>query len=324
MKKIIAIVLLVSLSLSFLSGCTETGEPFNVTVTGTTETLIKPIKSSYRAGERVRIQASPVTDASLHVFVDGEEIPMSDTASKYCTYSFVMPAKDITIHLTFDRFYGRDEYQFDELCHWLKHEEIDVNKVSIRTSNVKEKYSFIETRYSTKQEDIENFEAILNQKLIKVDNSAFSDIDYLKVYGFSYNSQYNGNRSGSLVFYDELYYWYDFSSSQFFKLEDENFVLPVIENPDLVTYSFDYDGRSSDVKKYDDPSVCMYFFNLNQVEFVPYTGEAIDIEPVYYIDSRYGIINLLNATIFELDGQYYEIVSGDIYWAYRYLELDKK
>lgn len=222
-----------------------------------------------------------------------------------------------------DPFYGKDEFYFAEICHWGD-EELDINKVSIRTTNRKDGYSFIETRYSTKQEDIENFKTLINQKLIKVDKNAVSDIDYLNVYGVFYSSSYSSNNFDGLVFYDEFYNWYDFDTFQFFKLEDENFVLPKIENPDLVTYSFDYDGYSSDVKKRDDPSVSFHYFGIASVEFVPYVGEDIDIKPDYYIDSRYGFIYLLTPTIFRLNGQYYEIVSGETYWAYNYLQLGKK
>ena len=107
-------------------------------------------------------------------------------------------------------------------------------------------------------------------------------------------------------------------------LEDENYLLPTIENPDFVTYSFRYDGYSSDVKSYDDEGFAIRYFQISSVEFVPYEGESIDTASPFYLDSRYGKINLISPTVFELNGEYYEIVSNAQYWAYTYCRLEGK
>ena len=127
-----------------------------------------------------------------------------------------------------------------------------------------------------------------------------------------------------LNFNDSFFTWNDFSTWQAFKFEDENYCLPTIEDPDLVTYSFIYDGLSSDVKKSDDDSFSITYFNINSVEFVPYNGAEIDFDATFYLDSRYGKINLLTPTVFELNGTYYQIVSGEEYWAYNYCQLENK
>ena len=47
------------------------------------------------------------------------------------------------------------------------------------------------------------------------------------------------------------------------------------------------------------------------------------MEYTFYIDSDYGRINLIDETLFEMNGVYYEIVKEAMYWAYNYCELDK-
>ncbi len=325
MKKTLAMLLLLSLILCLLTGCyAETDHYYsdnyyNVTVTGYEDTLIKPIKSRYQAGTIVEIKVHPVNDASLHVFVNNKEIPLSHFDSDYWSFEFVMPEENITIHLTFNQFYGKDEYVFEDLCS-LDFLTNEITKVSIRVTNFSEKYSFMETRYSFKQEDIDNFKAIVEQRLIKANNDEASKAIYGNEYTFYYDSKYQNELTKILNFDDNFFIWNDFSSWQAFRFEDKNYVLPTIENPDLLTYSFKYYGRSSDVKKYDDESFSIKYHDIDSVEFIPYEGDMLDTVPMFYLDSGYGKINLLSPTVFELNGEYYEIVSGMKTWAYNLLD----
>lgn len=317
MKKILAILLLISIILCLLVGCNGVGNYYGVKVTGDKDSLMQPIMPFYQSGTVVEIKAHPVTDVSLHVFVNGKEIPMSHYDSDYWGFEFVMPEENVTIHLTYDQFYGKDNYEFNDL-NSLGFMRNEVLKVSVKTTNYQEKYSFIETRYSSRQSDIDIFKAITQENLMKADNSIASNAIYGYEYAFFYNTESQGERIDVLEFNDSFFTWNDFSSWQAFKFEDENYVLPTIEDPDLITYSFKYDGRSSDIKRYDDESFSIDYFSIGSVEFIPYEGEPIEANSPYYLDSGYGKINLLNSTVFELNGEYYEIISGAENWAYKH------
>lgn len=317
MKKILAILLLISIILCLLVGCNGVGNYYGVKVTGDKDSLMQPIMPFYQSGTVVEIKAHPVTDVSLHVFVNGKEIPMSHYDSDYWGFEFVMPEENVTIHLTYDQFYGKDNYEFNDL-HSLGFMRNEVLKVSVKTTNYQEKYSFIETRYSSRQSDIDIFKAITQENLIKADNNVASNAIYGYEYAFFYNTESQGERIDVLEFNDSFFTWNDFSSWQAFKFEDENYVLPTIDEPDLITYSFKYDGRSSDIKRYDDESFSIDYFSIGSVEFIPYEGEPIETNSPYYLDSGYGKINLLNSTVFELNGEYYEIISGAENWAYKH------
>jgi hypothetical protein len=193
-----------------------------------------------------------------------------------------------------------------------------------KTVNYSEKYSFIETRYSTRQLDIDNFKAIVEQRLIKVDNEIAAELPIGREYGFCYGREGNIHRVEALEFNGEFFAWSDIMSWQAFRFEDENYALPTIEDPELITYSFRYDGLSSDIRSYDDESFSQEFFRIGLVEFIPYIGEAIESGSPFYLDSRYGNIKLLSPTVFELNGDLYEIISGSEYWAYGYCNLGKK
>ena len=317
MKKILAILLLISIILCLLVGCNGVGNYYGVKVTGDKDSLMQPIMPFYQSGTVVEIKAHPVTDVSLHVFVNGKEIPMSHYDSDYWGFEFVMPEENVTIHLTYDQFYGKDNYEFNDL-NSLDFMRNEVLKVSVKTTNYQEKYSFIETRYSSRQSDIDIFKAITQENLIKADNNVASNAIYGYEYAFFYNTESQGERIDVLEFKDSFFTWNDFSSWQAFKFEDENYVLPTIDEPDLITYSFKYDGRSSDIKRYDDESFSIDYFSIGSVEFIPYEGEPIETNSPYYLDSGYGKINLLNSTVFELNGEYYEIISGAENWAYKH------
>ena len=317
MKKILAILLLISIILCLLVGCNGVGNYYGVKVTGDKDSLMQPIMPFYQSGTVVEIKAHPVTDVSLHVFVNGKEIPMSHYDSDYWGFEFVMPEENVTIHLTYDQFYGKDNYEFNDL-HSLGFMRNEVLKVSVKTTNYQEKYSFIETRYSSRQSDIDIFKAITQENLIKADNNVASNAIYGYEYAFFYNTESQGERIDVLEFNDSFFTWNDFSSWQAFKFEDENYVLPTIEDPDLITYSFKYDHYSSDIKRYDDESFSIDYFSIGSVEFIPYEGELIEANSPYYLDSGYGKINLLNSTVFELNGEYYEIISGAENWAYKH------
>ncbi len=324
MKKIMVILLLFVFAFA-LFGCKDNSDKegyYKVTVTGSKSELMEPLKSEYKAGDVVKIKAYPVTDISLHVYVNGEQIPMSHYDSDYWGFEFVMPEEDVTVHLTFDQFYGKEEYSLSDLyvsMMYLERYGDDIDKICIRSFKCDEKYSIVENRYSSKSEDIENYKAMFNQQVIKVDDDAAGDSSYCRSYSFFYGD----SEFSELYFYDQIYHWNDFSTFQLFRFKDPNYVLPTIENPDLITYSFRYDGLSSDVKSYDDETFSERFFQIDSVEFVPYEGDEINSEPTYYIDSRYGIINLLTPTVFELNGVYYEIVGDNTYWAWNYLGLGK-
>lgn len=321
MKKIISLTLIVLLFISLIVGCDSVNDYYSVTVTGSEDSLMEPLKRSYKVGETVEIKAYSVTDVSLHVFVNGVEIPMTHFDSDYWGFEFVMPSENVTIHLTYDEFYGKDEYEFNDLWSGIDCLNEEIIKVSVKLINYSEKYSFVETRYSYQQIDIDKFKSIAKEELIKIDNSIASNASCGYEYSFYYNTESHGERCEVLEFNDSFYTWYDFSSWQAFKFMDENYTLPTIEDPDLISYSFKYDGRSSDVRKYDDESFSLQYFDIGTVEFVLYESESYPSNAKYYLDSGYGKINLLSSDIFELNGQYYQIISGEEYWAYSYCRL---
>ena len=319
MRKAAAILLLL-FSLILLVGCNsdQTANYYKLTVTGDNEFLREPLKSSYKEGATVKIKVPVIMDASVHVFVNGKEISETsyNSESRYVLFEFRMPGENVTVHLTLDQFYGRDEYSFQELYSWTEYFD-ELSKVAIRVNNLQDSDGFIECRYSYKKEDIENFASILEQRLLK-DDSAISEHDENKYeYVFVYTTDNNKEASYNLNFYEEILYWNDFSSGQDFKFKDASYKLPKIENPDLVTYMFKGD-YSAVIKSYVDAAYYKNYEYINYVEFIPYTGDKVIEDAEYYIDSKYGKINLLTPSIFELNGEYYEIVKNEKYWAYKY------
>lgn len=336
-KLLVSIVILLLCVILSLTSCNISSianmlDVYTVTVTDNTRDLAEPLMPFYKAGDIVRVKAYTMNDASVHVFVNDREVEPKpwESGMKYWIYEFVMPSENITVHITHDPFYGRENYTFDELLYWI--EFIDnsvfnktVNGVSVRIDNYSDRTSFVETRYSAKQVDIDSFKAIFDQPLIKVGDKDIGNTGAYTTYCFYEDGElFDRGAFGELTFRDNFFshFYNETSLPQPFRFEDIGYVLPTIEDPDYVTYSFRRENRVIYVKKYGDDSFSQRYDNLSFVEFVPYDGETINIEPVFYIDTECGRINLLNNDVFEINGEYYEVVSGS--WAYKSINLDSK
>lgn len=286
-----------------------------VNVTGSIDSLIEPLKSSYIAGTKVEIKAYVVTDVSLHVFINNVEIPMSHFDSDYWGFEFIMPAEDITIHLTYDQFYGRNQYTFNELYSWVDSLGDQVDKVGIASNDNLDDKSFITINYSSDSADIDNLLNILDQPLVKFDEN--SDV----VSGTSKTiNYYIGEYFYSISFLDNVLIWNDFSTSQMFKFENSKYVLPELESIELSTLKFKYSGVSNDIKKINDDSFVEKYFGLNEIEFIAHNGSVPEVEVQYYVNSTYGKIELIDNSIFCLNNQFYNILLGEEYWAYNNID----
>lgn len=294
---------------------------YNVTVTGSTHSLMEQLASSYQAGTKIEIKAYPVTDITLYVFVNGVEVKMSHFDFDYWGYEFIMPEEDVTIHLTYDQFYGKDDYTFSDLYYWVDNLK-NVDKVAIyNKANGNSKFS--EIYYMSNASDISRMLDILKQPLEKYETEFYGP-QYDDIIPIEFNTTiiyYVGEQSYSLNFINNILCWNDFSTSQRFNFKDPSYLVPnAALEYDLKTYKFEYDGLSSDIKKVSNEEFVDRFFYIDSIEFVEYTGALDDVVPKYYLDSRYGKILLHTATVFELNNKYYEIISGSEYWAYNYLK----
>ena len=334
-RTFVSLVILFLITVICLNSCdiseiTNELDVYRVTVTGEVEYLGQPILPFYKAGDTVEIKLSKIDDAELGVYVNNKKLSGVEYDKDYNLFEFEMPSEDITIHITFDSFYGRENYTFDELLYWVKNLDtgiggVPINGVSLTINDYSDETSFIEKRYSEKQEDIDSFKAITKQPLIKVDDAEPVDTAVFTTYTFyCKDNPYTGDRVGELEFEDDFFsHFYNLTSfPQPFRFENSDYVLPTIEDPDYVTYSFRREPRIIYVKKYADESFSERYDDMTYVEFVKYEGTVPDIDPEFYFDTKCGRVNLLNSTIFELNGEYYEIVSGKSSWAYSKLHLE--
>lgn len=332
LTSLVVLLLIVVLCLTScdISSVTNMLDVYSVTVTGSADHLGQPLLPFYKAGDTVQIKLHKVICAGIYVYLNNGTLSSVGYDDKYTYYEFEMPKEDVTVHITFDPFYGRDKYTFDELIYWIKFIDSSiynktVNGVSVRIDNYSDETSFVETRYSAKQEDIDSFKAIFDQPLIKVGDEDIGDTGVYTTYCFYEDGErFDRGAFGELSFKDSFFshLYNETSSPQPFRFEDRGYVLPIIDDPDYVTYSFRRENRNIYIKKYGDESYSARYDDLSFVEFIPYDGEVTDITPTFYIDSRCGRINLLNETVFELNGKYYEVISGS--WAYKSLNLDSK
>ena len=250
-------------------------------------------------------------DASIYVYVNNQKLEKTRIESGRYQSSFIMPEEDVTVHITTDEFYGRDAVDFLELFYQLEFPKTII-KVSTKTYRYTPSGSLIETRYSSKPEDIAKLLAIADQKVITASHNDVVPCDEIIFYDF-YSAP---NESYYTFEICDGYLRLPYFNPIYFQFKDLDYTLPTIEDPDLVTYAFMY-TRKNYIKKYGDENFSQEYTGLGDIEFTLYEGEELDIEPEYYVESaEYGRINILTQTVFEFEGQYYEIISGGAGWAY--------
>ena len=298
---------------------------YKVEVTGSTDSLIEEIPGVIQAGSKVEIKVYPTTDITLHVFINGKEIKMSHYGSDYWGYEFKMPKENIIIHLTYDQFYDKVDYTFSDLYYWVDNTE-NVDKIAIYNKDYTYQ-KFSEIYYTTKPTDITRMLDILKQPLEKYDSRELDISEDENIKPIEFNTTiiyYVGDQYYELNFINNMLYWNDFSTSQIFRFKDKTYLVPnALLDYELKAYKFEYDGLSSDIKKISDNSFFERYYHINSIEFIEHNGGIPGVNPTYYVDSRYGQIDLISTNIFKLNDKYYKIVSGIDYWAYNNCKLLK-
>jgi len=336
MKKAISLLLFFAISVGALCGCGIFGDYYELEVTGSKNELLTPLRSHYPAGQEVTFELPILCDAGIYVFLNGKQIDEdsydSDLGIRY--FKFVMPAEKATLHLTFDKFYGVDYYDFKDVCSdYSIITSRGIDKVALRIYDYEDGTPFITTHYSTKAEDIERFQGILNNRLMKVDSDRTADRHLYRYYVF-YNVDYSPRENayvdqlrGQIDFVGDYYsyLWNMTSMPQSFAFVDDGYTLPTVEDPDLTTYSFKRTHKKCYIKSYGGDLIPIMYTSLESIEFIPYTGSGDELLNIgYFLDTEYGRIDLLSPTVFGFDGKYYEIVKNANYWAYnRAIEAGK-
>lgn len=222
--------------------------------------------------------------------------------------------------------YSFEEIARDGIVDFL---ESDVRKVSVRITSTTNKFELAENRYSTREEDISKFMTIKDQTFVITDN--LPDFPYYYKYTFYKNVELE-SKGLILDFYQRTpsrdIAPVGFYDTTIYTFQDEGYVLPTIDNPEFVTYSFtDNDYRNKyTVKKYNNDSVNWGYSpdSLECVEFIPYDGDPDEFDTRFYLDSPYGVIELLGPTLFKWERKYYRIVVGADRWVYTTKDLKSK
>ena len=138
MKKLL-LLLLLAFSLLVLTGCDNTKHKLTYERLEEEKDMLYsyPKEGLYRVGEELVIKVYVVTDTSLHVFLnkedlrktDSERIKENDNSFLVNVFKFKMPDNDLVIHLTFDQFYGKEEYSFSDILYQVRNYEHNNNEI---------------------------------------------------------------------------------------------------------------------------------------------------------------------------------------------------
>ena len=282
-----------------------------------------PKEGLYKVGEELVIKVYVVTDTSLHVFLnkedlrqtDSERIKENDDSFFVNVFKFKMPDNDLVIHLTFDQFYGKEEYSFSDILYQVRNYEHNNNEIDKVEMSVKDESEYFNKHiYTNDTNSINMVLDMFKQKLTRysglVDNN--NAISY-----FLFDK--NGYNVIQVNMVDKCVVYQDFNSRELFKLPD-NVSLPTFDGDVTYTFRIPHEYNRTNVKVYKDEEIIseeLSFSSLGMFEFKRISSSELDgMNVLFKIETSYGDIELVSPSRFYFNGEAYEIVGDNdfSYW----------
>ena len=318
MKRILLIILLTFFALLFISCDVDLTQSTNTKYQLSYECLDEnkdmlysyPEAGLYASGTELVIKVHTVTDCSLHVYLNKEDLQKSEQEKidRYYVnvFKFNMPENDVVVHLTFDQFYGKDEYSFSDVNWQVRYLEnnnasIDHIKLSLKDDN---EY-FNKHIYTSDETALSSLLDLFNQKLTRAKES----VDFNNMISY-YLFNENNYVVVEVNIIDNCVLYQDFSSSELFKLPN-NYELPIFTGEETYTFRVPY-ANNAKVKVYKGNEMVsndLWFDSFSMYEFIPISKSELGETNVFYkVETPYGDIEILSYKRFFFNGQAYEIV----------------
>ena len=282
-----------------------------------------PKEGLYKAGEELVIKVHKVTDTSLHIFLnkedlrptDSERIKENDDSFSVIVFKFKMPDNDLVIHLTFDQFYGKDEYSFSDILYQVRnyeHRNYEIDKVEMSVKDESEYFN--KHIYSSDTNSINMVLDMFKQNLTRysgqVDNNNATSYFLLDKKGYTVIQ---------VDMVDKCVVYQDFKSRELFKLPD-NVSLPTFDGDVTYTFRIPYEYYRTNVKVYKEGGIIseeLSFGAFEMFEFKRISSSELDgMSVLFKIETPYGDIELVSPSRFYFNGEAYEIVGHNdfSYW----------
>ena len=310
---------------------------YRLELTGSVELINNKddIQSTYKVGEKIRIELASVTDVSFYVFVNDKRIDETSYNSEiWCgIYEFEMPNEKATVVITSDRFYHQT-FTYADLKSFN-----DSNVVKMQVKIVGDEEKGLATYYTSSDTlDIKNFKELAHKELKRSSVDYTSDRVTQRVYLKNVYPDGDEYTAYIDIFDKYLIISGGFNGPEIFEFVDNNYVIPSVKNKEFTSYSFynksnpyiGYTIKRSDDSIFDDHEYSMFYYSsLENFEFVELEpsklSSILNTEILYYLDvDTFGRIDLINETVFRWNNKYYEIIKDDFYagsidkWPYTY------
>ncbi|MDE5566462.1 MAG: hypothetical protein K2I77_05700, partial [Anaeroplasmataceae bacterium] len=256
MKKMVSIIFLLMIILT-ISSCDNNSsyskkpkkDYYQLSVTSEiVDVLDLPENGYYKAGCILEIKAAICTDVGMYVYLNNEKMEC-EYEDDYLYWTFSMPKKDSTIHITRNEFYGKDVYAFEEVfseVKFLNEENVIKIREELGYYGVSSE-NFTEISYTENPNDIKDILTIFDQPL-KV-------VEYEKITGGGYRKysfyEKNSIRYDLLISNGSIVLQY-FSDAYFFKFDNTDFKFPKMKNKSNEYYSFNRCYETGKVYSYSD------------------------------------------------------------------------
>ena len=322
MRKLFANLILI-LFLFTITGCANSfnnpnpdGKNYNLFLIDDNDVICNEFNKEYQSGTKITFESSVVYDASYSVYLNNKKIQPIKTENRTHYYEFTMPNQDVVIYTSFNHQPLKKQYSFSDLYDWTKSlSNVKNVAVYIKNDSFKE---FSKVYYISNKTDVNKLIDVLDQSLVmQFYHEEISKDPNLVI---KYNTDSN---SYSLKFIDNILIYEENNRTEYYKIKNEQYeiIQKFIFESHEITYKFEYNGKSSDIKKVNGDSFVKKFNKINAVEFIKYSGvEFSTVDAEYYIDSVYGKIELITKDIFRLNGNYFQIIDGNIFWPVQYVK----
>ena len=193
------------------------------------------IKSSYKSGEKIRIELSSVTDVSFYVFVNDQKVEESpyDSVGKYGVFEFDMPNEKATVVVTSDKFYHQ------VFCYADTKAFADSNVTNIQVKISGSDETGLATYYtSSDAQDIKNFKEVAHKEIKRSNANYSSNSVERRIY---LKNEYTDG-TDYICFIDSFDNYLcnsgDFNGPEVFEFVDSNYSIPTVSDKASVSYSF--------------------------------------------------------------------------------------
>lgn len=272
-----------------------------------------PRSGDYKEGEKLTVVTPIITDVGIYVYLNGEKI-LNDVVNDNWVYEFTMPSQDSTLVITYDQYYGQDEFVLDDFLN------VDQFILDKEVKEIRAEFGYVgvapdslnSVYYSDNDKDIEKALSLFEEKLVKYDDQIPSGGNYLVI---TYYPDDEFEKETTYRIINNRISDNDFAQNNMFKFVNDIRSLFDFDEVKLSSFTFNDLFKGNNTLTYfvkdstgNFEETAKKFNAITEIEFVSYEEEAE--ECLGYLSSAFiDKIFIHSDKIFSYKNKMYQIIS---------------